>query len=85
MRIFILYFMFSKLLLVSSILSSKGLNHNLKMFPAASEIFLLHRSTWFHYLKKKPESLALKAIQRLLIIIIITSCLAAFKPPEFRG
>ena len=46
------------------ILSSKGLNHNLKISPPAPEIFLLHWSTWFLYLKKKPDSWALKAIQR---------------------
>ena len=41
---------------VSLILSSKGLNHNLKILPPASEIFLLHSTTWFLYLKKKPDS-----------------------------
>ena len=41
---------------VSLILSSKGLNHNLKISPPAQGIFLLDSTTWFLYLKKKPDS-----------------------------
>ena len=40
---------------VSLILSSKGLNHNLKISPPAPGIFLLDSTTWFLYLKKNPD------------------------------
>ena len=49
---------------VSLILSSKGLNHNLKISPPAPRIFLLDSTTWFLYLKKNPDGKSRNAIQR---------------------
>ena len=49
---------------VSLILSSKGLNHNLKISPAAPGIFLLDSTTWFLYLKKNPDGKSRNAIRR---------------------
>ena len=46
------------------ILSSKGLNHNLKISPAAPGIFLLDSTTWFLYLKKNPDGKSRNAIRR---------------------
>ena len=49
---------------VSLILSSKGLNDNLKISPPALGIFLLDWATWFLYLKKNPDGKSRNAIQR---------------------
>ena len=69
---------------VSLILSSKGLNHNLKISPPAPGIFLLDSTSWFLYLKKNPDGKSRNAIQRQWVIIIIHKCPTALKPLELR-